>query len=535
MSIVQPIFRDEPFLPDDDDWNTVQHIEWELDANFFTGCTSRPRTPLNKAVADHEITLARAAALVIRISLNNIPVDVPDFDPASLKGYRKQLFQWMNTYIASPASKLLLGDVTMSVTIEILSSLPKMGVEGEILAKIGPNLGGILQETVDPIPLLATDNRIYRMQDDMELIQKMREHLGDYLSCFATKEDPINVLEIGASTSHSTKTIINAFSGQKNVSYTITDRSLSILNQIKSSQTGTVNLKALDINQDPLDQGFSPESFNVVLVNNILYTANSLSKVLGDTRKLLAPGGILLLVGLSNMSPAYNLIFGMNENMWSDVSYEQSEYPSVSEWNAVLQSNGFSMLEPATKTFDHIGQSSYCVVATAISTTRNLMVNIIPDKEGKLFSFAHQLSTTLIGTNTASTISPNLSDDISSRFIYTVLDDGSSSLEEYQDLVEAKNVLWISMSTGSVQPRDMDMLKRFARSARGANEELKLVTLEIKQDFPEYAELLKVVRRIIQLSFQEDRGPRMELEYEYVNGKVLVPRVKNMGGISKTM
>lgn len=317
MSIVQPIFRDEPFLPDDDDWESVQHIEWELDVNFFTGCTSTPRTPLNKAVADHQITLARAAALIIRISLNNIPVDVPDFDPASLKGYRKQLFQWMNIYNASPASKLLLDDVTMSVTIEVLSSLPKMGVVGEILAKIGPNLGGIFQGTVDPIPLLAADDRFYRMQDDMELIQKMGGHLGEYLSCFATKEAPINVLEIGSSTFNSTKTITAAFSGQKNVSYTITDRSLSVLEQIKPSQTGTVNLKALDINRDPLEQGFSPESFNVVLVNNILYTANSLSMVLGNTRKLLAPGGILLLVGLSNMSPAYNLILGTNENMWS--------------------------------------------------------------------------------------------------------------------------------------------------------------------------------------------------------------------------
>ena len=191
------------------------------------------------------------------------------------------------------------------------------------------------------------------------------------------------------------------------------------------------------------------------------------------------------------------------------------------------------MLEPATKTFDHIGQSSYCVVSTAISTTQNLMVNILPDKEGKLLDFAHQLSAALIETNTASTISPILPDEISSRFIYTVLDDGLSSLHDYQNLVKARNVLWISMSTGSVQPRDMDMLKRFARTAREANEELKLVTIEIKQEFPEYAELLKVVRRIIQLSFQEDRGPRTELEYEYFNGKVLVPRIKKVGGISK--
>jgi hypothetical protein len=89
------------------------------------------------------------------------------------------------------------------------------------------------------------------------------------------------------------------------------------------------------------------------------------------------------------------------------------------------------------------------------------------------------------------------------------------------------------MSTNDVKFRDTDILKRFARTAREANEKLKLVTLEIKQEFPEYPELLKLVTRIIQVSFQEDRGTRTELEYKYVNGKVLVPRVKNMGGISK--
>lgn len=161
------------------------------------------------------------------------------------------------------------------------------------------------------------------------------------------------------------------------------------------------------------------------------------------------------------------------------------------------------------------------------------MVNILPDKEGKLLDFAHQLSTALIETNTASTISPALSHDISSRFIYIVLDDGLSSLEEYQNLVKANNVLWVGMSNGSGKFRDMDMLKGFARTAREANEKLKLVTLELKQEFAEYAELMKVVRRIIQLSFQEDRGPRTELEYEYVNGKVLVPRIKKVGVISK--
>lgn len=319
MSIVQPIIRDEPFIQDDDDWDSVHHVEWDIDANLYTGNNTRPRTPLNKATADHQIIIARAAALIIRASLNNIPMDIPDFDPTSLTGSRKNLYQWMSAYNASQAGKLVLSGITMTAMIEILSSLTQMRLEGEILAKIGPNLGGIFQGTVDPIELLAEDEKLHHMLDAMELVQKMNAHLEEYLSYFSTKSPVRNVLEVGASTSNMTETLFSAFSGEKCVSYSITDRSLPVLQQIKVSLKGQFQLKAFDINHDPLDQGFSPESFDVVIVNNVLYTANYLTETLRNLRKLIVPGGVLVLVGLSDISPAYNLILGSNANMWSGI------------------------------------------------------------------------------------------------------------------------------------------------------------------------------------------------------------------------
>ncbi|CZR49291.1 uncharacterized protein FPRO_08969 [Fusarium proliferatum ET1] len=534
MSIVQPIIRDQLVIHDDDDWDSVYHVEWEPDANFFTGSELRPRTPLCKATADHQITLARAAALIIRASLNNIPLDIPDFDPYKLTGFRKQLYQWMQAYNSSQASKLVLGDVTMTVTIEILSSLTRMGVEGEILAKIGPNLGGILQGTNNPMSLLLEGNRFNRMQDGMELIQKMRGHLRQYLSSYAAKKPVLNVLEVGASTSNNTQTIFDALREQKSVSYTLTDSSLSVLEQTKAGTTKDfLKLKSLDINRDAIEQGINPNTYDIILVNNILHTVNSLSETLANLRKLLVPGGVLALVGLSDISPAYSLILGMNENMWPDERCEQLPYPSNDDWNKLLQGSQFSGLEPATKTFDYIGQSCYCVISTAVASTQRLMVNILPGSKDNLFSFADQLASALAENGTASTITPARLEDISSRFIYVVLDDGSSSLSEYQSLHKANNVLWISMGAGLSTQREMNIISRFARDAQKDNENLKLVKLDVKQEYPEYADLLKVVMRIIQVSFQEDRGSRTELEYEYRNGRVLVPRVKGSGMTQK--
>lgn len=554
MSIVQPIIRDQLVIHNDDDWDTVYHVEWEPDANFFTGSELRPRTPLCKATADHQITLARAAALIIRSSLNNIPLDIPDFDPSKLTGFRKQLYQWMQAYNSSQASKLVLGDVTMTVTIEILSSLMRMGVEGELLAKIGPNLGAILQGTIDPMPLLLEGDRFNRMQDGMELMQKMRAHLRQYLSSYATKKPVLNVLEVSASTSNTTQTIFEALREQKSVSYTLTDSSLSVLEQTKSGVTKDfLKLKSLDINRDSIEQGFNSNTYDVILVNNILQTANSLSETLANLRQLLVPGGALALVGLSDISPAYSLVLGMNENMWSgtcssthsnsrplltnslDERFEQLPYPSNDDWNKLLQGNQFSGLEPATKTFDYIGQSCYCVVSTAVESTQQLMVNILPGSQGNLFSFADQLASVLAENGTASTITPTRLEDISSRFVYVVLDDGSESLSDYESLSEANNILWVNMEAGLPTQRDMNIISRFARGARKDNESLKLVKLDVKQEYPEYADLLKVIMRIIQVSFQENRGSRTEFEYEYRNGRVLVPQVKGSGVTQKSV
>ncbi|EWG55144.1 hypothetical protein FVEG_13190 [Fusarium verticillioides 7600] len=534
MSIVQPIIRDQLVIADDDDWDSVYHVEWEPDANFFTGSELRSRTPLNKAAADHQITLARAAALIIRASLNNIPLDIPDFDPSKLAGFRKQLHQWMQAYNSSQASKLVLGDVTMTVMIEILSSLMRMGVEGEILAKIGPNLGAILQGTMDPMPLLLEGNRFNRMQDGMELMQKMRTHLRQYLSTYATKKPVMNVLEVGASTSNNSQTIFDALREQKTVSYTLTDSSLSVLEETKAGITKDfLKLKSLNINRDPIEQGFSPDTYDIILVNNILHTVNSLSETLANLRKLLVPGGVLAMVGLSDISPAYSLILGMNENVWSDERCEQLPCPSNDDWNKLLQGNQFSGLEPATKTFDYVGQSCYCVISTAVASTQRLMVNILPGSQSSLFSFAEQLASALAENSTASTITPTKLQDISSRFVYVVLDDGSTSLSEYESLHKANNVLWIKMGAGFSTQRDMNIISRFARDAQKDNETLKLVKLDVKQEYPEYGDLLKVIMRIIQVSFQEDRGSRTELEYEYRNGKVLVLRVKGSGMTQK--
>ncbi|RTE68904.1 hypothetical protein BHE90_016717 [Fusarium euwallaceae] len=73
---------------------------------------------------------------------------------------------------------------------------------------------------------------------------------------------------------------------------------------------------------------------------------------------------------------------------------------------------------------------------------------------------------------------------------------------------------------------DMLMATGFTRVIRKEAEGLKLVTLTVKQDLPDHSTILQVVSGILKVSFIEQRHRICELEYQYNNNAVVVPRLR---------
>ncbi|KAJ3545009.1 hypothetical protein NM208_g504 [Fusarium decemcellulare] len=522
--------------------NAVLHIDWETDADFFLGQEGNQTTSPCETPVGHELVLARAAALHIRACINNMSNQDETVAPPSLSGHRLLLYKWMETYNYSQASQILLEDVSMTSAIDILSSLPKLGVVGELLSQIGPNLIDILSGTLDPIPLLLDAGRLDRIWGSIETMRRMQAHVGGYLSSYAIKKPRMSVLEIGASTSNTTDTITKAFQGRSLRSYDLTDASLPTLKQVKHlfGQRGGVNLKSLDINNDPLSQGFVAGDYDIVVINNALHIANSLDGVVRYSRQLLVPGGALIILGMTDVSPAYGLISGMIESTWSGIRVDQLPLPSPAEWKRIFTENGFSGLEPATRNFDKIGQTCYCVISTALAFSRKQMpIHIITDTKGELIKFAGQLSATLATNGTASTISDFKLNTTSRDSIHVIIDETSNSVlvdpARFATIkalaLNATHILWVSMrwdGANSASESYMDMATCFTRVARKENDSLKLVSLLVKQEHPALPEILRVIMRILEISFQQDRGTHCELEYEYRNGRVFVPRIASV-------
>ena len=61
--------------------------------------------------------------------------------------------------------------------------------------------------------------------------------------------------------------------------------------------------KMLDIEHSPTPQGFEAYSYDLVIAANVIHATSSLQTTLENTRQLLKPGGLLILVEITQPKP----------------------------------------------------------------------------------------------------------------------------------------------------------------------------------------------------------------------------------------
>ena len=103
-----------------------------------------------------------------------------------------------------------------------------------------------------------------------------------------------SVLEIGAGSGATAKAIFKHLDSRfPPGNYWFTDISEAFFRSAK--ETLAVSTARLDIEKDPLQQGFVPESFNIVVCTNVLHATEDLRATLQHIRGLCAPGALMVL------------------------------------------------------------------------------------------------------------------------------------------------------------------------------------------------------------------------------------------------
>ena len=156
----------------------------------------------------------------------------------------------------------------------------------------------------------------------------------------------LRVLEIGAGTGGLTGHVLPRLPRAR-AQYVFTDRSDYFLSRARERFAGYPSLseRRLDIEQDPIAQGFAAGDFDVVLSANCLHATLDLGRTVEHAALLLKPGGLLLLQEETQRERWTDLIFGLTDGWWrfADVD-RRPDHPLLSsrQWTALLGEKGFA-------------------------------------------------------------------------------------------------------------------------------------------------------------------------------------------------
>ncbi|KAF3384455.1 Compactin diketide synthase mokB [Penicillium rolfsii] len=200
----------------------------------------------------------------------------------------------------------------------------------------------------------------------MDLLRDFYDYctsLSDWTSFFTLVRhwNPrVRILEVGAGTGATCARVIELLKSKDGVAtcfrYMYTDISSAFFSAAAArfKDCEYIEYKTFDITKDPLAQGFTTGTFDIILASNashsVLHSTPCLLQSLLNLRSLLVPGGYLLLQELCPDVLAVDLVMGILPDWWkgADDNRHDKPYVSSSRWNEELLRAGFTGAESIT-------------------------------------------------------------------------------------------------------------------------------------------------------------------------------------------
>lgn len=234
--------------------------------------------------------------------------------------------------------------------------------EVKFLKACGRKLSEVLKGDYDPLDLLFPSFELVgaeKVYQNSSSIRNMNEMISIVLPK-KMQELPrcagIKILEIGAGTGSTTSTVLSQLQGER-IRYYFTDVSPLFIQkaQEKFKNYPFLLYHILNIELDPLMQGFNPNDFDIIIAGNVLHTTKDLTKSLEHIQKLLVPQGLLILQEMTSQQAWLDLTFGLTEGWWRFQDTEIREKHALlsgKQWLNLLNKMNFHaiQLNPASST-----------------------------------------------------------------------------------------------------------------------------------------------------------------------------------------
>lgn len=309
--------------------------------------------------SDEQLEQARLLERISIFFLRRLDEAFPSDHVARREGAYPCLFKFATDMVAlADADRLPLWSPAWEQdTIETLKAAYKPHlhvIDVNLLGNMGDNLIDIVRGDREPIEVGMKDEMLSTFYSNSIGMKEHTAYLARLLKQIVHRYPHLDILEVGAGTGGATKQVFHEI-GHRFSTYTFTDVSSGFFDTAQgvfAPWLDKMAFKVLDISQDPSAQGFAERSYDVVIASAVLHATTVLPETMQNVRRLLKPGGFLVVLELLAIDVArMGATFGPFPGWWlgADEGRELSPCINLPEWDALLRSTGFSGCDTVTQ------------------------------------------------------------------------------------------------------------------------------------------------------------------------------------------
>ncbi|KAL9045613.1 MAG: hypothetical protein Q9214_001371 [Letrouitia sp. 1 TL-2023] len=427
--------------------------------------------------------------------------------------------------------------------------------EARILVSIGRKLPSILSGEVDAHEFLIQSGLLQDFKYASASSGPCHLQLDRYLDLLGQKNPELKILEIGADLDEMTENVLRAISKPledgsganfrySSYDFTVTSESSLERAQQRFHNYQHMNYGKLDIEQDPVEQGFEEGTYDLVVAADCLTNYRDLELALRNMRKLLSPKGKLI-----SYKPAVenSLLSDFVSGLVSDQQLTPKSSPPRTSWRRLLSESGLpnidleitdhadkgcrdrSVMVASTAASDHPTGDSKRIVF--IVDFRSLLQRKVFERLNRIVSKQNENVTCEGMTLIEAAVSPEKDRcifvcllDLEQPFLYNLSSDTYSILQKL--LISAKDQMWVNSFGGSVSGKpEYGILNGLARALRNEYEAHRFTTLalDVRGDLTERQ--LDTVHNILRKNHFNPDHMDGEPEYIEIDGRLNISRV----------
>lgn len=254
-----------------------------------------------------------------------------EFDQQNFSWHQKIFYKWMRLQSKlaefnqlGPRSSTWAQDSEIDLEV-LFESVSTSSVNGEMTCRIGNALIGILRNQIAPLELMLEGKLLHSYYERDLRMQRSYSQVEKFCKHFAHKNPRAKVLEIGAGTGGCTAAVLKGFSRARAsptrscLYYHFTDISPGFFEAAREKFAAwgdMISFKTFDVEGDASHQGFEDGTYDLIVACRVLHATKHIESTVRTVRRLLRPGGRLILVEDTKDALDTQLVFGTLPGWW---------------------------------------------------------------------------------------------------------------------------------------------------------------------------------------------------------------------------